>query len=76
MNQRELKERIKNDPALTGEEKVRRLNKLRESYKAMTDEELLQLVRDFTEENGREPMQADARAGGGRSGTRRNSGGK
>lgn len=59
MNQRELKERIKNDPALTGEEKVRRLNKLRESYKAMTDEELLQLVRDFTEENGREPMQAD-----------------
>lgn len=59
MNQRELKERIKNDPALTGEEKVRRLNKLREPYKAMTDEELLQLVRDFTEENGREPMQAD-----------------
>ena len=76
MNQRELKERKKNDPALTGEEKVRRLNKLRESYKAMTDEELLQLVRDFTEENGREPKQADARAGGGRSGTRRNSGGK
>ena len=59
MNQRELKERIKNDPALTGEEKVRRLNKLREPYKAMTDEELLQLVRDFTKENGREPMQAD-----------------
>ena len=59
MNQSELKERIKNDPALTGEEKVRRLNKLWESYKAMTDEELLQLVRDFTEENGREPMQAD-----------------
>ena len=28
-------------------------------YKRMTDEELLQLVRDFTEENGREPMQAD-----------------
>ena len=59
MDQSELKERIKNDPALTGEEKVRRLNKLWESYKAMTDEELLQLVRDFTEENGREPMQAD-----------------
>ena len=38
---------------------MRRLNKLRESYKAMTDEELLLLVRDFTEENGREPMQAD-----------------
>ena len=59
MNQRELKERIKNDPALTEEEKVRRLNKLREPYKAMTDEELLQLVRNFTKENGREPMQAD-----------------
>lgn len=59
MNQRELKERIKNDPALTASEKVQKLNELRMPYKAMTDEELLQLVRDFTEENGREPMQAD-----------------
>ena len=59
MNQRELKERIKNDPALTASEKVQRLNELRMPYKKMTDEELLQLVRDFTEENGREPMQAD-----------------
>ncbi len=41
MNQRELKERIKNDLDLSGEEKVRRLNKLRESYKVVTDEELL-----------------------------------
>ena len=59
MNQRELKERIKNDPALTASEKVQKLNELRMPYKEMTDEELLQLVRDFTEENGREPMQAD-----------------
>ena len=59
MNQRELKERIKNDPTLTASEKVQKLNELRMPYKAMTDEELLQLVRDFTEENGREPMQAD-----------------
>ncbi len=59
MNQRELKERIKNDPALTASEKVQRLNELRMPYKKMTDEELLQLVRDFTKENGREPMQAD-----------------
>ena len=59
MNQRELKERIKNDPALTPSEKVQRLNELRMPYKKMTDEELLQLVRNFTEENGREPMQAD-----------------
>ena len=53
MNQRELKEGIKNDPALTGEEKVRRLNKLREPYKVVTDEELLQRVRNFTEKSGR-----------------------
>ncbi len=59
MNQRELKERIKNDPALTASKKVQRLNELRMPYKKMTDEGLLQLVRDFTEENGREPMQAD-----------------
>ena len=59
MNQRELKERIKNDPTLTASEKVQKLNELRMPYKKMTDEELLQLVRDFTKENGREPMQAD-----------------
>ncbi len=59
MTQRELKERIKKDPNLTVTEKVRKLNEVRAPYKEMTDEELLQLVRDFTEENGREPMQAD-----------------
>ena len=59
MNQRELKERIKNDPTLTASEKVQKLNELRMPYKKMTAEELLQLVRDFTKENGREPMQAD-----------------
>ena len=59
MTQRELKERIKNDPNLTATEKIQKLNEVRVPYKEMTDEELLQLVRDFTEENGREPMQAD-----------------
>ena len=59
MTQRELKERIKNDPNLTATEKIQKLNEVRAPYKEMTDEELLQLVRDFTEENGREPMQAD-----------------
>ena len=59
MTQRELKERIKKDPNLTATEKIQKLNEVRAPYKKMTDEELLQLVRDFTEENGREPMQAD-----------------
>ena len=59
VNQREIKQSIKNNPALTASEKVQKLNELRMPYKAMRDEELLQLVRDFTKENGREPMQAD-----------------
>lgn len=59
MTQRELKARIKEDPNLTQGEKAKRLNELRQPYRALSDEELLQLVRDFTEENGREPMQAD-----------------
>lgn len=59
MNQREIKQSIKDNPALTASEKVQKLNEVRAPYKAMTDEELLRLVRDFTEENGREPMQAD-----------------
>ena len=59
MNHREIKESIKNDPNLTGQEKAQKLKELREPYRHMTDEELLQLVRDFTEENGREPMRAD-----------------
>ena len=68
MNQREIKQSIKDNPNLTATEKSQKLNEVRALYKEMTDEELLQLVRDFTEENGRKPMQADARAGGGRSG--------
>ena len=59
MNQRELKKSIQDDPNLTNSEKAQKLNVLRAPYVAMSDDELLQLVRDFTEENGREPMQAD-----------------
>ena len=59
MNQREIKQSIKDNPNLTATEKIHKLNEVRAPYKEMTDEELLQLVRDFTEENGREPMQAD-----------------
>ena len=59
MNQREIKQSIKDNPNLTATEKIQKLNEVRAPYKEKTDEELLQLVRDFTEENGREPMQAD-----------------
>ena len=59
MTQRELKQRIMDDPDLTKDEKVKQLNALRAPYVELTDEELLQLVRDFTRENGREPAQAD-----------------
>ena len=59
MNQREIKQSIKDNPNLTATEKIQKLTEVRAPYKKMTDEELLQLVRDFTEENGREPMQAD-----------------
>lgn len=48
MNQRELKQSIVEDPNLTDSEKVRKLNALCEPYTKMSDEELLQLVRDFT----------------------------
>ncbi len=41
VNQREIKQNIKNNPALTATEKVQKLNELRAPYKAMTDEELL-----------------------------------
>ena len=61
MNQREIKQSIKDNPNLTATEKIQKLNEVRAPYKEMTDEELLQLVRDFTEENGREPMQAGTR---------------
>lgn len=59
MTQRELKQRIMNDPDLTRDEKAKQFNTLRAPYVALTDEELLQLVRDFAGENGREPSQAD-----------------
>ena len=59
MNQRELKQSIEEDPNLTDSEKARKLNALREPYTKMNDEELLQLVRDFTMEYGREPMRKD-----------------
>ena len=59
MNQRELKERIKNDPNLTGGEKARKLHEVSEPYRALSDEELLQLVRDFVAENNRLPERSD-----------------
>ena len=59
MTQRELKQCIMDDPDLTRDEKVKLLNALRVPYVKMSDEELLQLVRDFTRENGREPTQRD-----------------
>ena len=55
MNQRELKQSIEENPNLTDSEKARKLNALCK----MSDEELLQLVRDFTMEYGREPMRKD-----------------
>ena len=59
MNQRELKKSILEDPHLTNEQKSSKLNKLCEPYVKMSNETLLQLVRDFTETNGREPTQQD-----------------
>lgn len=59
MNQRELKEHIKNDPDLTGGEKAKRLHELSAPYRKLDDEELLQLVRDFVAENNRMPERSD-----------------
>ena len=59
MNQRELKQSIEEDPNLTDSEKARKLNALCAPYTKMSDEELLQLVRDFTMEYGREPTRKD-----------------
>ena len=59
MTQRELKQRIEEDPNLTDSEKARKLNALCEPYTKMSDAELLQMVRDFTMEYGREPTQRD-----------------
>ena len=59
MNQRELKQSIGEDPNLTDSEKARKLNTLCEPYTKMSDADLLQLVRDFVRECGREPMRKD-----------------
>lgn len=59
MNQRELKQSIMDEPDLTGDEKAKKLNALRAPYVKMTDEELLQLVRDFVAENNRMPERCD-----------------
>ena len=59
MNQRELKARIKNDPNLTGGEKAKKLREVAAPYRKLSDEELLQLVRDFVAENNRMPERCD-----------------
>ena len=59
MNQRELKARIKNDPDLTGSEKAKKLREVAAPYRKLSDEELLQLVRDFVAENNRMPERCD-----------------
>ena len=59
MNQRELKQSIEEDPNLTDSEKARKLNALCAPYTRMSDEELLQLIRDFVAENGRVPERKD-----------------
>ena len=59
MNQREIKQSIKDNPNLTATEKIQKLNEVRAPYKEMTDEELLQLVRDFVAENNRMPERCD-----------------
>ena len=59
MTKQMKKKEIAESKTMTEHEKQKLLNELREPYKAMSDEELLQLVRDFTEENGREPTRDD-----------------
>ena len=59
ISQRGLKEQIVDNPNLTHEEKTRELNRLRAPYQEMSDEELLQLVRDFVKENDRLPTRKD-----------------
>ena len=48
MTQRELKQRIMDNPDLTRDEKAKLLNALRVPYVKMSYEELLQLLRYFT----------------------------
>ena len=59
MTQRELKENIKSDPNLTDSEKARAIHQMEKPYRELSDEELLQLVRDFVAENGKLPARAD-----------------
>ena len=59
ITQRELKRKIKEDPNMTAEEKERTLCQLRKPYAALSDEELLQIVRDFTQQEGRAPERCD-----------------
>lgn len=59
MTKQMTKKEIAESKTMTEHEKQKLLNELREPYKAMSDGELLQLVRDFTEENGREPTRND-----------------
>ena len=59
MTKQMTKKEIAESKTMTEHEKQKLLNELREPYKAMSDEELLQLVRDFTEEHGREPTRND-----------------
>ena len=59
MTQRELKESIKNDPNLTDSEKARAIHQMEKPYQELSDEELLQLVRDFVAENGKLPVRTD-----------------
>ena len=59
MTQRELKESIKNDPNLTDSEKARAIHQMEKPYRELSDEELLQLVRDFVAENGKLPARTD-----------------
>ena len=59
MTKQMTKKEIAESKTMTEHEKQKLLNELREPYKAMSDEELLQLVRDFTEEHGRVPTRND-----------------
>ena len=59
MTQRELKESIKNDSNLTDSEKARAIHQMEKPYQELSDEELLQLVRDFVAENGKLPARTD-----------------
>ena len=59
--QQEIKRKIKENPEMTEGEKGRELKRLSEPYKKMSDEELLQLVRDFVRECGREPTRKERR---------------